>query len=74
MRAKTYKCDDCGRTDEFSSYKKARVANWAVSKDYAKCYCPNCAPSHRLGGANKQQKSCAELPEEFQQLRIGDLG
>ena len=73
MRGRPYKCDDCGHTDEFSSYKKARNARWAVAKDYSKCYCPNCAPTHRLGGANKKPKQQTELPKGYQQLGIGDL-
>lgn len=73
MRGRPYKCDDCGRTDEFTSYKKARAADWAVSKDYLKCYCPSCAPAHRRGGANTNKKQDAELPEGYQQLNIADL-
>ena len=73
MRTKPYVCDDCGRKDEFSSYKKARKEGWAVAKDYSKCYCPNCAPAHRRGGANKQQKQGTELPADFQQLKISDI-
>ena len=73
MRGRPYKCDDCGCTDEFSSYIKARAANWAVAKDYSKCYCPKCAPAHRKGGANKQQKQRSEFPQGFQQLNIADL-
>ena len=34
-----YKCDDCGETAQFSSYKKARKkGGWAVNKLYKKCY------------------------------------
>ena len=73
MRGRPYTCDGCKRMDEFSSYIKARAAGWAVSKDYLKCYCPSCAPAHRRGGANKQQKQQAELPKGFQQLDIADL-
>lgn len=73
MRAKTYKCDDCGCKDEFLSYKKARAAHWAVAKDYSKCYCPVCAPAHRRGGANKQQKQSPELQVDLQQLKIAGL-
>ena len=73
MRAKTYACDDCGRKDEFSSYIKARAAGWAVAKDYSKCYCPACAPSHRRGGAKYKQRLQSEFPKEFQQLDINDI-
>ena len=59
MRTKTYTCDDCGATGEFTSYLKARAAHWAVAKDYAKCYCPACAPDHRRGGANKDRHNVA---------------
>ena len=55
MRAKLYVCDDCGNRAEFTSYVKARLAEWAVAKDYSKCYCPACAPAHRKGAANKVQ-------------------
>lgn len=66
MRAKPYICDDCGKRAEFSSYVKARLAGWAVAKDYVKCYCPTCAPAHRKGGANKQQFS----PPSWQQTAM----
>ena len=66
MRAKAYVCDDCGNRAEFTSYKKARNADWAVAKDYEKCYCPACAPAHRKGGANKVQFA----PPSIQQIVI----
>lgn len=68
-RSKLYICDDCGREDEFTSYIKARKASWAVAKDYSKCYCPNCAPDHRRGGANSK-KELSELPQGWQQLKL----
>ncbi len=68
--AKTYICDDCGRQDEFTSYIKARRADWAVAKDYSKCYCPNCAPDHRRGNALNARGG--ELPAGWQQLSIID--
>lgn len=73
MRAKTYSCDDCGRTDAFSSYIKARAASWAVAKDYSKCYCPICAPAHRRGGANMQKKRLTAYSPDSQQLSISDM-
>ncbi len=73
MRPKTYCCDDCGRTDGFSSYIKARAAGWAVAKDYSKCYCPNCAPLHRRGAANAKQKRLTEYSPDSQQLSISDM-
>ena len=73
MRAKTYTCDDCKCVAEFSSYIKAREADWAVSKDYSKCYCPSCAPAHRRGGANTRQKQQVDLSDSFLQLNIADI-
>lgn len=67
MRAKTYKCDDCGAEAEFTSYKLARtVGKWAVSKDYKNCYCPDCAPDHRKGGANNPKKKQPKATPEGQ--------
>lgn len=64
-----YTCDDCHVTAVFRSYLKARAADWAISKDYKNCYCPECAPAHRLGGANgKTAKHW--LPKGFEQLSI----
>lgn len=72
MRAKTYKCEDCGTSAEFSSYKKARKAGWAVAKDYKNCYCPACAPDHRRGGANKENSGTAldSWHPDWEQLSI----
>ncbi len=72
---KTYICDDCKTSAEFSSYLKARAALWAISKDYKNCYCPECAPAHRLGGANgkrntKHAKPTFHLPKGFEQLKM----
>lgn len=72
MRAKTYKCDDCGTCGEFSSYVLARAAGWAVSKDYKNCYCPACAPNHRRGNAANKQ-TCGTLPPGWEQLKIENL-
>lgn len=73
MRAKIYECDDCHCKDEFSSYIKARASGWAVTKDYLKCYCPNCAPERRRGGAKYKQRLISERSKEFQQLDINDI-
>ena len=77
MRDKVkYTCNDCGTQEVFTSYKKARAASWALSKDYKDCYCPNCAPDHRRGGANKDGKSNVETwqpPRGFEQLGIENL-
>ncbi|MDE6597254.1 MAG: hypothetical protein K2K60_01270 [Clostridia bacterium] len=71
MRAKTYTCDDCGERGEFTSYVKARGAGWAISRDYKSCYCPECAPVHRLGGANGRRTAPRSwLPKGFEQLSI----
>lgn len=77
-KEKNYTCDDCGVQEVFTSYKKARKqGKWAVGKDYKNCFCPNCAPVHRHGGANK--KNCEsnikpwQLPRGFEQLSIEDL-
>lgn len=72
MIAKLYICDDCGREDEFTSYIKARRAGWAVAKDYGKCYCPSCAPEHRLGKAAKKNDGRAALTNGLQ-LQIDNL-
>ncbi len=71
MRAKTYTCDDCGARGEFASYLKARAANWAISRDYKSCYCPECAPVHRLGGANGKTNAAGRwLPKGCEQLEL----
>ena len=71
MREKLYKCDDCGRKDEFTSYVKARAADSPISKYYKKCYCPNCAPNHRLGAANNA--NTGGLPQGWEQLKIDNI-
>lgn len=69
MRVKLYKCDDCGRESEFTSYVKARAAGWAVSKDYKCCYCPSCASAHRYGKAADKNDELP-LPNGWEQLKI----
>ncbi len=69
--AKPYICDDCGKRDEFVNYVKARAAGWAISRDYKNCYCPECAPVHRLGGANGKTNAPRRwLPKDYEQLSI----
>ncbi len=71
MIAKTYICDDCGARGTFTSYLKARAAHWAVAKDYAKCYCPVCAPKYRRGkAAEKNVEVVTQLYAGFKQLSI----
>lgn len=48
---RTYICDDCRKNVcKFKSHKAAIAAGWAISRDYTKCYCPDCAPYHRHVG------------------------
>ncbi len=63
-----YTCDDCKAQAIFKSYKKARAEGWAVGEDYIACYCPECAPAHRLGGANGKSTLKKWLPDGFEQL------
>lgn len=37
-------CDNCGVGAEFilGHNRDVRKHGWAISKDYKKCYCPNC--------------------------------
>lgn len=72
MRGNLYKCDDCGRQTEFTSYIKARASGWAISKDYKKCYCPSCAPGRRRGAA-AAVRNVAELPEGWKQINFDEL-
>lgn len=58
-----YCCDDCNASDTFASKDKARNGGWAIARDNKNCYCPNCAPLHRFGGANgKRTKNNAWYP------------
>lgn len=48
---RNYVCDDCkNAVGKFGSIKAAIAAGWAVSRDYRRCYCPDCAPRHRHTG------------------------
>ena len=39
-----FKCDSCGNEASFKldNNRDVRKHGWAISKDYKKCYCPNC--------------------------------
>lgn len=65
-----YACDDCRDNAEvFKSYKKARAAGWALARDGVTCWCPECAPAHRLGGANGKTNAPRQwLPKGCEQL------
>lgn len=46
-------CDYCGKKVDYLTLhtaKDARSYGWAISKDYKKCYCPQCAPKFRNVG------------------------
>lgn len=53
---RNYICEDCCRTERFKSILTAKAAGWGISRDYKRCYCPDCAPGHRhtgrFGGKN----------------------
>ena len=47
------KCERCGKSDSYTNIrtvKDARSYGWGISKDYRKCYCPDCAPKYRNVG------------------------
>lgn len=72
---RTYLCDDCRRAaNKFKSYKEAIAAGWAVSRDYTKCYCPNCAPNHRHVGRRgaKPASTRSTFPPLKGQINIFD--
>lgn len=69
---KTYTCNDCKATGEFTGYRQARRANWAINKSYTKCYCPACAPAHRLGKAADKNTE-PPLPDGWEQMKIVNL-
>ena len=68
-----YTCDDCKDNAIFKSYTKARGAGWAMSKDYTSCYCPECAPEHRRGGASGKPSRGRWLPNGFEQISIEEI-
>ena len=66
-----YTCDDCGDHAVFKSYVKARQNGWGLARDGVTCYCPECAPAHRLGGANGKRPRVEQwLPKGCEQLKI----
>ncbi|MDE5943799.1 MAG: hypothetical protein K2H30_06310 [Clostridia bacterium] len=67
-----YSCDDCNAHAVFRSDEKARKAGWAVARDSVTCWCPNCAPAHRLGGANGKSTAPHKRkpPQGYEQLKI----
>lgn len=52
-KVNVFTCDLCGVTAEFilSRNSDVRKEGWAISKDYKKCYCPNCKPKVTSVGA-----------------------
>ena len=70
-----YNCDDCPGKAVFKSRNAALAAGWAVAKDYKHCYCPKCAPAHRLGkAAEKNDEPQSFPPPGWEQLIIENLG
>ncbi len=66
-----YTCDDCHESAVFRSDEKARKSGWALARDNVTCWCPSCAPAHRLGGANgKRITRRHKLPNSFEQLQF----
>ncbi len=71
-----YTCDDCKDICAvFRSVDEARRAGWGLARDNVMCWCPECAPAHRLGGANGKRTVRAStprswLPKGFEQLKI----
>ena len=65
-----YYCDDCNAYAVFRSDEKARKAGWAVARGGVTCWCPECAPAHRLGGANGKNTAPAKWHPDFEQLKI----
>ncbi len=64
-----YCCDECETVATFASKEKARAGGWAIARDNKICYCPDCAPFHRLGGANGKRTAPRRwLPEGWEQL------
>ena len=53
---RNYICEDCRTIERFKSILAAKAAGWGISRDYRRCYCPDCAPRHRhtgrFGGKN----------------------
>lgn len=47
---RNYICEDCRTIERFKSILAAKAAGWGISRDYRRCYCPDCAPRHRHTG------------------------
>lgn len=46
----TLTCDNCRKkTEQVKTHQEAREKKWAISRDRKHCYCPKCAPWHRVG-------------------------
>lgn len=59
---RNYLCDDCKRcVERFKSHKAAKLAGWAISRDYTKCYCPTCAPFRRNVGHTGKRRKAVQL-------------
>ncbi|MDE7182597.1 MAG: hypothetical protein K2O41_06190 [Clostridia bacterium] len=68
-----YACDDCKEAFAvFRSDEKARAAGWGIKRGGVICWCPECAPAHRLGGANGKRTPSKrwQLPKGYEQLKI----
>lgn len=74
----TIKCADCGFKATFTArtlrsyYDKARDNGWAISADYTRQYCPDCAPLHRRVGRNGAPRTSKRsyLPDGYEQTAI----
>ena len=44
-------CDNCGKCESLNLCypRDARKKGWSISKDYKKCYCPDCTRKRKLG-------------------------
>ena len=72
----TIKCADCGVKATYeartlrSYYDKARDSGWAISADYTRQWCPNCAPLYRHVGRNGAPRTAQSLPDGYEQTAI----
>ena len=74
----TIKCADCGVKATFAArtlrsyYDKARDNGWAISADYTRKWCPNCAALHRHVGRNGAPRPAKSswLPDGYEQTAI----
>jgi len=68
-----YDCDDCREAHAvFRSTDAARASGWGLARDNKTCWCPECAPAHRLGGANGKRTTAPRqwLPKGCEQLKL----